>query len=49
MAFIASRRSQVARLHTNSWVSAMKLTASFIPSDENPTMGGRDAKALKNE
>ena len=46
---MAPRRSQVARLQTNSPVSSMKVRASFRPCDENATMGGRSDTALKNE
>ena len=45
--FIASRKSQVARLQTNSPVSSMKLTESLWPSLENITIGGRLLTPLK--
>jgi len=36
-------------LQTNSPVSSMKVSASFLPAEENATMGGRSETALKNE
>src|SRR5260370_14676082 len=47
--FMASRRSQVARLQTNSPVSSMKLTESLRPSLEKQTTGGRLETPLKYE
>src|SRR5260370_22986744 len=40
VSFICSRRSQVARLHTNSLVSSAKTTESLRPSLANITVGG---------
>src|ERR1700687_1522532 len=45
----ALRRSNVARLHTNSFVSSTKTRESLGPSLENKTMGGSSETALKNE
>src|SRR5215472_19069796 len=47
--FIASRSSQVARLQTNSPVSSMKVSESFLPSLEKQTTGGRLDTPLKYE
>src|SRR5436309_10638989 len=49
VAFMASRRSHVARLQTNSRVSSMKLTESLRPSLEKHTTGGRLETPLKYE
>ena len=49
VAFIASRRSQVARLQTNSPVSVMFATESLKPSLPNITRLGRLLTPLKNE
>src|SRR5450432_176507 len=49
VAFIGTRRSQVARLQTNSRVSSTNVTESFLPSEENITIGGSLETALKNE
>src|SRR5262245_19584824 len=49
VSFIAWRRSQVARLQTNSPVCSANSTESFRLSPENPTIGGRVENALKNE
>src|ERR1700730_1827406 len=49
VAFIWVRRSQVARLQTNSRVSSTKAIVSFQPSDENITMAGLVNTALKYE
>jgi len=46
---MASRRSQVARLQTNSPVSSMKVTESLRPSLEKQTTGGRLETPLKYE
>src|ERR1700726_4460745 len=48
-AFIWLRRSQVARLQTNSRVSSTKAIVSFQPLDENITIGGLVSTALKYE
>src|SRR5262245_464037 len=47
--FIWSRRSNVARLQTNSLVSSTNATESFGPSLENITIGGLSVMPLKNE
>src|SRR5688572_25402809 len=47
--FIWSRKSKVARLQTNSFVSSTKATESFGPSLENITIGGLSVMPLKNE
>ena len=47
VAFIASRKSQVARLQTNSPVSSMKLTESLCPSLANITRLARLLTPLK--
>jgi len=47
VAFIASRRSQVARLQTNSRVSSMLLTESLRPSDANMSKLARLLTPLK--
>src|SRR6266487_632258 len=39
--FMASRRSQLAKLQTNSLVSSMNVTESLRPSLEKQTTGGR--------
>src|SRR5271165_634212 len=49
LAFISPRRSQVARLQTNSPVSLTKVSESFFPSEENITIGGSLDTPLKNE
>jgi hypothetical protein len=49
VAFIAPRKSQVARLQTNSFVCAMKLAESLKPSLANITSAGRLLMPLKNE
>src|SRR5271170_7693520 len=49
VAFICSRRSQTARLQTNSLVSSTKVSESFLPSEANITMGGSLETPLKNE
>ena len=47
--FIGPRKSQVARLQTNSRVSSMKVRVSFFPSEANITIGGSLDTPLKNE
>src|SRR5438067_7594578 len=47
--FIALRKSQVARLQTNSPVSSMNVTESLRPSLEKQTTGGRLETPLKYE
>src|SRR5436309_15485329 len=47
--FMASRRSQLARLQTNSPVSSMKVTESLRPLLEKQTTGGRLETPLKYE
>src|SRR4029077_10080777 len=47
--FICWRRSQVARLQTNSRVSSMNVSESFLPSEENMMIGGTLETPLKNE
>src|SRR4029077_6379716 len=47
--FICSRRSQVARLQTNSLVSSANATESLRPSLANITVGGWSVSPLKNE
>src|SRR5271167_1216426 len=49
VAFIGSRSSQTARLHTNSRVSSTKVIESFLPSEANITMGGSLETPLKKE
>src|SRR5882672_11349473 len=49
VSFIWSRRSQVARLQTNSLVSSTKTTESLRPSLANITVGGWSVSPLKNE
>jgi hypothetical protein len=49
VSFMASRRSHVARLQTNSPVSSMKAWASLPALAENATIGGRSEIWLKNE
>ena len=47
--FISLRKSHVARLQTNSPLSATKLIASFMPSEENMIKGGFVEIAVKKE
>src|SRR5258707_2441928 len=47
--FIWLRRSHVARLQTNSLVSSTKTTESFLPLEQNMTIGGSADKLLKKE
>src|SRR5262245_33422904 len=44
-----SRKSQTARLHTNSRVSSTKSIVFFLPSLANITIGGSLETLLKNE
>ena len=47
VSFIGPRRSNVARLATNSPLSLAKDAESFQPSLEKPTIGGTLQKPLK--
>src|SRR5262245_16266617 len=49
VSFTASRKSQTARLQTNSPISSTNVIGSFRPSLANITIGGLLETLLKNE